>query len=257
MRAARSLVSTILALCLLVLSACGGTNVDEAAPDAADSAEAAASASADPLDGITADARVVALTRSLADLWQTAGGSLVGVPDDALDLPELSEDCVSIGSLAEPDAEQIIALEPDLVLMSADLPSQQALCAELAKAGVPVLSIDINSFDDYDAQMAALTEATGRADLYEKNVTAVRGRIDDVIANSAQPDRGSYVMLRVSAERATLLGEGSFVCAMLDDLGLSNAVSAGTEPAEATVASIAEADPDWIFVVFQGDEQEA
>ena len=85
------------------------------APDAGSEGDAAqqtadASAETDPLEGIDADSRVVALSRSLGDLWLCAGGQLVGVTDDGLDLPEIGEDVQSIGSLTRPGLERIIAL---------------------------------------------------------------------------------------------------------------------------------------------------
>ena len=50
------------------------------------------------LEGISASSRVVALSRSVGELWLLAGGKLVGATDDALDLEGISQDTASIGS---------------------------------------------------------------------------------------------------------------------------------------------------------------
>lgn len=243
----------IVGLSLALLPACGGTVT--ATDYAADETESVPSP--DPLEGITADSRVVALSRSVGELWLLAGGQLVGVTDDALDLEGLSEDATSIGSISHPSLEQVVALEPDLVMLTGDMPSHTELRTSLTEAAVPVLTVDIDSFDDYDAMMAVLTEVTGRSDLYEANVTKVRARIDDIIAHAAVPDRGSYLALRTSATKNKVLKSDYFACDMLNDLGMANVADDDSSLDDLSLEAIAKADPDWIFVIYQGDDDEA
>ena len=70
------------------------------------------------LEGISASSRVVALSRSVGELWLLAGGKLVGATDDALDLEGLSQDTASIGSLPRPSRERSAAIEPDLAMLT-------------------------------------------------------------------------------------------------------------------------------------------
>ena len=254
-------LAILLALVLGLLPCVGCSAPDagsegDAAQQTAD-APADASAETDPLEGIDSDSRVVALSRSLGDLWLCAGGQLVGVTDDGLDLPEIGEDVQSIGSLTRPGLERIIALEPDLVLLSADLPSHQEMRQSLAQAHVPTLEVHIGSFDDYDAMMATFTGLTGRDDLYEQNVTSIRARIDEAIEHNAQDDRGTYVALRVSASGAEALKADNFACAIIDDMGLTNLADTVAALDEPTAESVAAAEPDWVFVIFQGEETAA
>lgn len=217
--------------------------------------EETAAVPADPLEGIDAEARVVALTRPVGELWLLAGGQLVGTTDDALDLPGLKDqDVTSLGETDAADADDVLSCEPDLVLLPADLPALDRLSHALEKAKVPVLTVDVRSFDDYDAVMAQLTEATDHADLYEQNVERVRAQIEAVVSNSAQEGRGSFVALGVSAEGEETLAGDSFVTGMLTDLGLSDAA---TTTGAMTLAQLCKVDPDWLFVVYQGDEAAA
>ena len=60
---------------------------------------------------------MVAAYGSFAEAWLLAGGELVGVTQDALEERDLGlpEDIAVVGTVKEPNAEEIIALEPDLV----------------------------------------------------------------------------------------------------------------------------------------------
>ena len=57
--------------------------------------------------------RVVALSRSIGDLWLLAGGTLSGITSDGLDLDGITKDCVSVGTISAPNAEAIMELQPD------------------------------------------------------------------------------------------------------------------------------------------------
>ena len=65
---------------------------------------------------------VVSLYGSYAEAWTLAGGALVGATSDAVDerKMDLGEARV-VGSVKSPDLETILALDPDFVILSADL----------------------------------------------------------------------------------------------------------------------------------------
>ena len=70
--------------------------------------------------------RVIALYGSYGDAWLTAGGALVGTTDDMLKEhdPRMSADVQSVGTHTTPNLEALLALEPDFVLLSADVAGQ-------------------------------------------------------------------------------------------------------------------------------------
>lgn len=254
MRKIRSAIVTVLVLGLLLLAACGtGAGSSSQAGDAGSGTQQAA----DPLEGIDADSRVVALSRSIGELWLLAGGQLVGVTDDAFDLPGLPEDAESVGTLTKPDLAAIVNLSPDLVMLNDELPAHKELHASLDEAGIPVLVVDINSFDDYADEMAALTRLTGRDDLLEDNVDAVRAKIKRVMETGTRRDGDSYLALRISPTVSKALKSDNFACDIIDDFGLSNVADDTDAFDELALDEIATADPDWIFVVFQGDQTKA
>ena len=111
---------------------------------------------------------VVALSKSLAEMWLLAGGKLSGLTDDALELPEC-KNAVSVGSTHTASFEAIISLNPDLVLLTQDIPSHKKLHLNLNSLGIQVYVVDVKNFSDYEKVMRDFTSMTGRKDLYQKN----------------------------------------------------------------------------------------
>lgn len=252
MRSSRLRILSVLVAFALVLVGC--TKPSEYAGD-----EAGRGGQAVPvrLEDLDADSRVVALSHVAGEVWLLAGGQLVGVSDEAADLSGLAEDVTTLGAAASVEADAVAEFDPDLVLLSSDLPAHGQLQQALQEIGVPVMTIAFDSFDDYDALMAQLTERTGRSDLYEKNVTNVKARIDDIVAHSAQPNRGSYVALCASATEGKVLQAPVFARAMLDDMGLSDAIANVGASEEVSLSQVTSANPDWVFVVYEGDDAQA
>ena len=203
-------------------------------------------------------ARVAALSRSIAELWLLAGGSPVGVTEDALSLDDISEETAVIGTISKPNAEAIIALEPDLVLLASDIPSQAALKTQLEGLNISCEEVIVDSFSDYAAVMKHFTELTGRDDLYQKNVKDVEERIQSILAEYDVPEvKATFLTLRVSSAKNKVLKDDYFGNEIFTNLGLSNIVSDTKSWDELNIEAIIEADPDYIFIVLQGDSEKA
>ena len=238
-------LAVLMVTCIL-LSACGAS-----APENREESTAA------PAHG---PERVVALSRSVGELWTLAGGELCGVTEDAKDLQGLKEDVSLIGSLSRPSLEAILACEPDLVMLTEDLSAHKEIAQQLRDMKIPVLTIDLEGFDDFAEVMKDLTGRTGREDLYQKNVEEVRKRIDEITADAGkkEPEGGSsFLCMRVSATKNKVLKQDYFACAIMTDLGLKNIAGSDSALDELNLEAIVRADPAWIFIVLQGDEDEA
>ena len=211
-----------------------------AQPDAGASSERPTSAPAVSSSADGAAARVVAGTRSLAQMAILAGMPPVGVTEDATDLDGLPQDVATVGTAAHPSLEKIVALTPTLVLITAEVPAQKELEAGLDGAGIAWRDVDVNGFGDYAAHMQALTEMSGRNDLYQANVADVSDAIAKVEESAAGLPQVSYLALLVSSTKAKV-AKGDYYSS-LDDL---------------SVEAIVAADPDYVFVIPRGDEDEA
>lgn len=200
---------------------------------------------------------VAALSKSIGDLWLLSGGKLSGITDDGLKMDGIG-DAVSIGSLAKPSEESILALDPDLVLLTGDIPSHKAVAEDLKNKDIPVEVIDIEKFADYDAYIREFTRLTGRDDLYEKNVTEVKSAIDDILKEKPEDAKGkTYLELRVSATKNKALKDDYFASEIFSDFGLINIASDDSSLDNLSVEAILAEDPDYIFVIPQGKEDEA
>ena len=201
--------------------------------------------------------KVVAVSKSIAQLWLLAGGQPAGVTEDALELEGLSPDAVSIGTISEPNLEAILALTPDLVMLADGIPSQETLQENLLVAGIDCQIIDIGSFEDYDVIMKELTGKTGRSDLYEENVSQVAARIQDVISQAKDLDPASYLALRVSATKNKALKNDNFACQIMNDLQMTNIAEDDSALDDLSVEAVVAADPDYLFIIPQGSEDKA
>ena len=256
-----------LILCVMLLTSCGGKKEEPVTPDEPDVPQWAPVTVKDDLGReVTIEAqpeKVAVLMGSFAETWLLAGGELVAAPKDAwedFDL-DLSDKVVNLGSYQKVSAEAIFDLEADLVIASANTKSQVELKETLESAKVNVLYFNVNGFEDYLRMLKACTDITGRADLYEKNGTEVQKQVEAAKADAAAAlkDREAprVLFIRTAASGIHVKGsDGTVLGIMLHDLGCVN-VADGSELLEnLSIEKIIEEDPDMIFIVMQGSDQE-
>ena len=262
----------------LLLAGCTGTPAvaptavpPTAAPSAAGPGTSAAPSASAQGYAFTDDAgRVVALPESprsvvtlfgsYGDVWQLAGGQLSGATDDFVS--ERSGDAALscrteiIGTVKHPNAEAILALTPDLVLLSCDIDSHADMAQTLGQAGVPCAFFKVEVFQDYLRMLDICTDITGRKDLYEQNglaiQRAIQGTLDAVPREGGKP---TVLLIRALSTKAKALSQDNMVCAMLEDLGADNIASRHPSLLEdLSMEDILVEDPDFILVVTMGEE---
>jgi iron complex transport system substrate-binding protein len=240
-------------LCLALLAGCGSLRDDPPAVTAA--------AFTDDLGhpvAVAAPQRVVAATGSLAHIWLLAGGSLVGVTSDAFDerfaLPPAT---ANIGRLHQLDMETTLALEPDFVILSAELAAQTKLYDSFAAAGIDTAYFSVESFADYLATLKNFTDLTGRPDLYQQNGLALADKITDVIEKASTQPSYKILLLRANSSGINVRNSETMTGIMLKDLGCTNIADSETGLLEnLSMEVIIKENPDLIFVVFQGEDED-
>ena len=205
--------------------------------------------------------RVAALLGSYAEAWVLAGGeeSLVAVTQDAFDERgmELGEEVVNLGQSHEPNLEALLAADPDLVLLSADLDGQLALKDSLAAAGIPAAWFKVEQFEDYLAMLKVFTDLTGREDLYQENGLNIQNRINEIKANVPQGNQPTVLLLRAFSSSVKAKNSDNTAGVMLRDLGCTNIADRDSSLLEALqMEAILTADPEHIFVVTMGSDTE-
>lgn len=204
--------------------------------------------------------RVVCLYGSFAEAWRLAGGTLAGVTEDALEERALEVgDAVVVGTVKEPNTEEIIALDPDLVLLSSDIVPQREVQDVLENAGLACAYFRVDTFDDYDSMMREFCGVTGRDDLYEENVTRVRAQIEAVQEAFARRDFSPTVLLiRAFSSGIKAKTDDELAGAILKDLGAHNIADDHPSMLEdLSLEEVIAADPEYIFVTTMGSEEKA
>ncbi len=212
-------------------------------------------------DGIARDGqkqRVIALSKSNAELWILAGGTLVATSDDALTVEGLNDDAVSLGDMDHVSLEAVAALDPDYLILFSSDPAQKALGEAASEIGIPVFFTNIDSFADYEEVMKEFTNMTQREDLFEENVVKVKNNITRIKETvPADQNEQTYLLLHVSATKSKAEKNDYFACEIFNDMGLGNVASDESVFNELSMEAIISSDPDYIFVVPRGDEKKA
>ena len=263
-RAAAALLS------VLLLAGCGGTSSAPAPSEPPAAPEAAAYAFTDDLGREVAleaaPRRVAALTGSYADIWCTAGGkdTLTASASDAwtdFDL-DLSAGVANLGGAMGVSVEELLASQPDLVLASTNIPSNQEMLPALEAAGIDVAFFSVDTLADCLRMLKVCTELTGCPEHYETcgeavaaEIEAARGRAAEALAGR-EPEKVLYIraaasVIKPKGSDGTVLGE------MLADLGCVNIADGDQSLLETlSMEAILAADPDKIFIVLQGADPE-
>ena len=211
--------------------------------------------------------RVVACMGSFANAWELAGGTLVGVSDDALQAAGWtiqSPDVATVGDFSAVNLEAIMALNPDFVIMTSGTggrggdSSQADLRDALIGAGIPVAYFEVTTFDDYERLMRTFTDITGRADLYDQNVAKVAEAIDAVTAQVPAENPPTALVLTTFSGGTRVQSFGTQTGAMLADLGVNNLADENRSLLkDFSLEAVIEMDPDFIFVIPMGNDTEA
>ena len=266
----------------LVLAGCGQQEGEASAADApqqeqqAPEAPAAEATAPGPVtftddmgNEVTVDnpQRVVACMGSFANAWELAGGTLVGVSDDALTAAGWtieSPDVAMVGDFTAGNLEAIMALNPDFVIMTSGTggrggdSSQVDLRDALVGAGIPVAYFEVTTFDDYERLMRTFTDITGRADLYDQNVAKVAAAIDAVVGAVPAENPPTALLLTTFSGGTRVQSSGTQTGAMLADLGVNNLADENKSLLkDFSLEAVIEMDPDFIFVIPMGNDIEA
>ena len=211
--------------------------------------------------------RVVACMGSFANAWELAGGTLVGVSDDALTAEGFtiaSPDVATVGDFASVNLEAIIALDPDFVIMTSGTggrggdSSQADLREALVASNIPVAYFEVTTFDDYLRLLRTFADITGREDCYNENGAAVAEAIEAVKAAVPAGEAPTALVMTTYSGGTRVQAGSSMTGAMLADLGVRNLADENRSLLkDFSLEAVIELDPDFIFVIPMGNDAEA
>lgn len=207
---------------------------------------------------LSADARVISCYASFAECFLLAGGTLVGVTEDAVEEQRLDVGSAEmIGTVKQPSLEKIVSLHPDYVILSADLTAHLSLKESLDSMGIAYGYFRVDTFDDYKALMEQFCAVSQRPDLFEVNVTAVKKEIDEITSKIPETE-ASVLLIRAFSTGMKAKRDDNLAGQILSEFGLLNMADEHSSMLEdLSLEEIIKTDPDYIFVTTMGNEEGA
>ena len=208
--------------------------------------------------------RVVAGMGSFANIWELAGGTLVGASDDAFSDYGITSDAQKIGDFSSLNAESIIALNPDFVILTGSNSgrgggvAQTELADTLTAANIPVAYFKVSTFDDYLRMLRTCCDITGNEQAFAENGQAPADKIEQIRAKAEGKQAGSAVVLTTYSGGTRVQSSSTQTGVMLSELGAENIADSNKGLlSDYSLEALIEANPTTIFLLPMGDTDEA
>ena len=190
--------------------------------------------------------RIVSMSPGATEtLFAIGAGSRVIAVDQFSDFPLDSTRSLTRVDYSRPSPEQVIALRPDLVLMSGRQRDQVQRFRDL---GVPVLYIgEPPTLDGVFEHMLLVANATGDGERAAAVVGALRARVEAVRSRIADVATGPVVFYELSPSLHTA-GPNSFIGSLLTTLKGRNVATTRTPFPQLSNEALLAADPEVILL---------
>ena len=204
--------------------------------------------------------KIAVLSNSVLSMLYAVDGKAISRVSTTDALPPEIEALPVLGQTANINMEQLLGLNPDLVL---GLENQHKKYeSQLQSSKIPNVLINYDGIKDNVPLikfLGALTnhedKATTLANTYESNVNKVKDSV-----KAQQPAR--VAVLRATGKGVTAETDAAITASMVKDLGMTNVVSTHLDKTTTdktvpySLETLAADDPDIIFVVTMGKEEE-
>ena len=201
---------------------------------------------------ITLDApatKVVALTASDCEILAALGAedTLVG-RGEYCDYPESVLEVPAVQSGADTNLEQIIALEPQVVIMAKMAQTEEQVAA-LEEAGIRVVVSDAQDIEGVYTAIRLIGALVGRNDEAEAMVADMQSAFADIAAKSENTGKTVYFEVSPLQWGLWTAGKGTFMDELATLCGLTNAFADVEGWAEISEEQVLERDPDYIVTI--------
>lgn len=158
--------------------------------------------------------RIISLAPSITETLFTLGldSSVAGVTDYC-DYPAAAKKKPKVGGMLNPNIERILALQPDLVLMSGS-GNMRSDYDKLTSSGVTVFVSYPRSVNGVFKSIADIGALTSRTSVADSIVSRLQQRRDDLVRRAAREQKRSVLML-LSLNPIVATGSGTFLDELL------------------------------------------
>ena len=201
---------------------------------------------------ITLDApaeRVVALTAADCEILYALGaGDLLVGRGEYCDYPAEVLDVPSVQSGYETNIEQIIALEPQVLLMSTMAQTEEQV-QQLEAAGVHVVVSDAQDIEGTYTAINMIGTLTGKQAEAASIVESMQKTFDAIKANAGDGTKSVYFEVSPLQYGLWTAGSGTFMDEIANMMGLANCFADVTGWGEISEEQVLERNPDYIVTI--------
>lgn len=208
--------------------------------------------------------RVVCLYNSILDLWYLSGGEAVARVAGDGELPPAAASLPEVGSMSSVGLEQVVAFEPDLVLLTATLEGQREIAGGLKENNIPYLLCDLREdpFGSFGRYSYLFSRVNGLDGHYQENIAPVIQRCLELTEKTkALVSQPTVAVLFSAPKYVRAETELSQTGQMVHMLGAENILAPDEAPSDGSVRVdlsfevLLARDPDYILVANMGDEE--
>ena len=251
----RTILTALLIAATLALTACGLPVADE---------ERGSYASITDDNGRTVlfdkkPERIVVTSASFLEPLYAVGGSVVGRPESKTKVPPEAKEVPRIGRVYQIDAEKIIALKPDLVILNKGM--NEKLIDTLNANYIKTLVLDMKSYEDVKREIGIFAALTGEKEKGEALVQKMDADIN-AVRTSIPQEKKRVAIIHSTGQGLSVQLDGSIAGSIAVMLGWENtaagmpALDKNPDAAPYSMETLVAQNPDIIFVTSMGEEEE-
>lgn len=204
--------------------------------------------------------RVIVLLTSLLNLWYETDGRAIARCSGDLHVPEPALKLPAMGTFNTPNAEKIIAMEPDLVI-SSNLPAFRALIPILKENNIEYAYFDYINFHDYTRILTLFSKLNNTENRVMSAQENMEQRIETIQQGIAHYKKPRVLVVFSTPNSVSCETKGSQTSVMLSFLGAKNIIpdcfyTNGKTRIQFSLERILTLDPDIILLNTMGDVKE-
>lgn len=175
--------------------------------------------------------RIVSLTPSSTEnLFAIGTGHLVVGVCSACDYPQRVKKLPQVGDFMKPSLERIVALKPDLIVISSSTVSKTIADDLQAKTKKPVFVLRPETVDEVLNGLLLLGEVTSRKKAAQRLVKSLKQRLEAVAQKVKSKPRPKVVMEVAPPPAMMVVGSGNFIDDAIRLAGGENAFGDARQP---------------------------
>ena len=203
--------------------------------------------------------RIVVTSASFLEPLYAVGGEVVGRPDSKSKIPEAAKSVTNIGRVYQIDAEKVLALTPDLVILNRGM--NEKLVETLAANHIKTLVIEMKSYEDVKREIGTFATLTGETAKGDELIRKMDADIE-AVRTSIPQEKKRVAIIHSTGQGLSVQLDGSIAGNIANILGWENtaagmpALDKNPDAAPYSMETLVAQNPDIIFVTSMGEEVE-